>query len=129
MANTTSPAKKVAEGLGVAALAAAAAATYYFTGPDGEKHRKTVSSWATKAKSEMVQKMKHMKTVSEKTYQEASKEILAKYKQAKNIDPKELAALGKELKTTWDKISKEVSKLGAKTAKSKAAPRKIKAKK
>jgi hypothetical protein len=39
---------------------------------------------------------------------------LAKYKQIKNIDPKEVEALGKELKGHWEKIAKDLSKMGSK---------------
>jgi hypothetical protein len=108
---------KIAGGIGIAALAAGAAAVaegYYFSGKEGKKHRKQVSAWSKQAKMEMVKKIKEMKGVSKQAYDQASAEILAKYKQAKNIDPEELMAFGQELKGHWDKISKEVSKLGAK---------------
>ncbi|HYV33311.1 MAG TPA: hypothetical protein VE973_00480 [Candidatus Limnocylindria bacterium] len=114
MPKKTSTGTKVAAGLGVAALAAAAAATYYLSGPNGKKHRKQVSVWAGKAKKEMVQKIKGMKTFGKAAYEKAAKEVLAKYKQAKNIDPKELQALSQEIKTHWNKIAKDVAKLGAK---------------
>ena len=109
-----SAAGKIAGGLAVAALAASAAATYYFAGPGGKKHRKQVSAFSKKAKGEMLNKIKQMKTVSAVAYSQAAKEVLAKYKQAKHIAPGELAALASELKGHWDKISKDVAKLGAK---------------
>lgn len=112
MNKKTSSAGKVAAGLGVAALAAAAAGAYYFAGPSGKKHRNKLNSWAKKAKDEMLQKIKAMKTVSKRAYEDASREVLAKYKQAKNIDPKELADLGREIKGHWDKISRDAAKLG-----------------
>lgn len=114
MSKNTSPVAKVAAGLGVAAMAAGAAAAYYFAGASGKKHRKQVSDWTKRAKNEMLQKIKGLKTVSKQAYEGAFKEVMAKYKLAKNIDPKELAALGKELKGHWDKIAKDVAKFGAK---------------
>jgi len=105
---------KVATGLGVAALAAAAAATYYFAGPKGKQHQKQAKAWAGQAKAEMLKKIKGMKTVSKAAYQKAAREVMAKYKQAKNVDAGELAALGKEIQSHWNSISKEVAKLGAK---------------
>jgi hypothetical protein len=126
MPKNTSAARKVAEGLGIAALAGAAAATYFFYGKAGEKHRKQAAAWSKSAKAEMVKKLKVMKTVSKKTYDDAAREVMAKYKQAKNIDPKELTAFGAELKQHWENISRQALKLGAKPAKSKAA---VKAKK
>jgi len=113
MAKKTSTGSKVAAGLAVAALATAAAAAYYLTGSKGKQHRLQVKAWAKQARSEMLQRVKKMKSMSKQTYDTAAKEVLAKYKQAKNIDPAELAALGAELKGHWDDISKKVSKLGA----------------
>jgi hypothetical protein len=127
MPKNTSAAGKVAAGLGVAALAAGAAAAYYFSGPTGKKHRRDISSWTKKAKTEMVAKIKQMNHVSKAAYEQAAKEILAKYKQAKNIDPAELVALGRELKGHWDKISREVAKLGAKSRKAGAAAKRTRA--
>ena len=114
MGKQTSAIKKVAEGLGIAALAAGAAAAYYFSGPKGKKRRKAASAWSKKAKTEMVQKIRQMEGLSKKAYEKAAKEVLAKYKQAKNIDSKELSQLGHELKGHWAKISKSVSALGGK---------------
>ena len=124
-----STSKKIAGGLGLAALAAGAAAVaagYYFTGKEGKKNLKKLSGWSKKANAEMLVKIKQMKAVSKQTYDHAAKEVLAKYKQAKNIDPKELEAFGRELKRHWEKISKEVTKLGAKKKTAKKASKKSK---
>jgi hypothetical protein len=122
--------KKVAEGIGIAALAAGAAAAYYFSGKGGQAKRTQAKAWVKSAKSEMAQKIKGMEKLSKVAYEQAGKEILAKYKQAKNIDPKELAAFAQELKGHWDEISKHVAKLNSSTkAKSIKAPAKKKAKK
>jgi len=116
---------KLAEGLGIAALAAgaaAAAAGYYFYGEGGKKHRKQAAAWSKQAKTEMVKKIRQMESLSKTAYNQAAREVMAKYKQAKNIDPAELQAFGLELKGHWDKISKEIVKLGAgKTTAKKAA--------
>ncbi len=109
-----SPVRKIATGVGLAALAAAAAGTYYFYGAGGEKHRKAAKAWAKRAKSEMMKKIKGMKSVSKQAYSQAVKEVMDKYKQVKNIDPSELAALGKELSGHWENISKDLAKLGSK---------------
>ena len=114
MAKKTSSGAKIAAGVGIAALAAGAAAAYYFTGKGGKANRRKVSAWTHKAKQEVVRELKKMKTVSKAAYHKTAAEVLAKYKQAKNIDPQELTALGHELKGHWDKISKHVSKLGTK---------------
>lgn len=112
MATQKSNAGKIVAGVGLTALAAAAAAGYYFTGPNGKKHRKIVNAWSEKAKKEMLAKIKQMKNLSKETYLEASNEIISKYKDIKNIDPKELSELGKELKGHWNNISKDLKKAG-----------------
>jgi hypothetical protein len=115
--NKKSSSSKIAGGLGLAALAAgvaAIAAKNYFGGKEGKKRLKKLSGWSEKAKAEMLIKIKNMKAVSKQAYDQAATEVLAKYKQAKNIDPKELEAFGKELKGHWEKITKDISKLGAK---------------
>jgi len=104
--------KKIAEGSGLAALAAGAAATYFFYGQGNNKRRKQLSAWSKKAKEDMVKKIKAMEKVSKQNYEMATKEILAKYKQIKNIAPKDVEILGKELKSHWQKISADLVKLG-----------------
>lgn len=95
---------------GIAALAAAAAGAYYFYhGKEGPKHRKQLKSWAVKAKGEMMERMEKMKDFSQVAYNKAVDEVMDKYKRVKNIDPKELADLGMELKGHWDRISKQLS--------------------
>lgn len=113
-------------GIGMAAIAAAAAGAYYFYhGKDGEKRRKQLKSWAVKAKGEMMEKMEKMKEVSQQAYDGAVKDVMAKYKKMKNIDPKELADLGLELKSYWDRISRQ---LKTQPAAKRKAPAKGKAK-
>ena len=57
-----------------------------------------------------------MKQVTETAYSQAAREILAKYSRAKKISPKELAALGAELKRHWRQIARDVARLGTKTS-------------
>jgi uncharacterized protein HemX len=123
--NKKSSTGKIAAGLGLAAMAATAAAIaagYYFSGKQGKKHRKEFAGWSAKAKADMLIKIKKMEAFSKQAYNKAAEEVLAKYKQAKNIDPKELQTLGRELKGHWEKIAKEVSKLGTKNPSKKTAP-------
>jgi len=111
----TSNAGKVAGAVGLAAAAVAAVATgYYFYGKGGKAHRKQAGAWSKKAKVEMLQKIKQMKVVTEAAYHKAVAEVLAKYKQVKDIDPKELQTFGQELKAHWAEISKEAVKLSGK---------------
>ncbi len=110
---TSSASTKITRGLGVAALAAAAAATYYFSSAEGKKNLKKARAWTESAKKDMVAKIQDMKNFSEKAYQQAAKEVMAKYKQAKNIDPKEVMAFGAELKQHWESIAKHAAEVVA----------------
>lgn len=102
--------KAVAVGAGVAALAAAAAGAYFFTGKRGVKNRKKVSSWTAKAKRDVMSEMGKMKKVSKDTYNKTVDTVLANYKSVKSIDKKELADVTNELKAHWNAIAGEVEK-------------------
>lgn len=109
--------KKLAVGVGVgltALAAATAAGTYFFGGKKGAKNRAKVSKWADDAKKDVVKQLKGLEKVTKTTYAEAVDAVVAKYKQAKKIDPKELLAVAGELKGHWDAIAAEVEAAGKK---------------
>jgi hypothetical protein len=95
-------------GIGLAALAAAAAGAYLLYGKDGEKNRKKIKSWALKAKAEVLEKMEKAKDMSESTYQQIVEDVSKKYGAIKSIDPKELELLTKEMKGHWTRIAKHL---------------------
>lgn len=110
----------LAIGAGIAALAAAAAGTYFFAGKDGAKNRAKVSAWAEKAKKEVIKDMHKLQDVSKKTYDATVDTILDKYHDLKNVDSGDVKALAKELKTHWKSISghlKEGTATAVKTVK------------
>jgi gas vesicle protein len=120
--------KAIGAGIGVAALAAGAAAAYFLTGKGGAKNRKKLSKWAEKAKKEVVKEVKEMGAASQSSYNKAVDVVMKNYKDMQNIDKSELIAFGKELKGHWkaiqgemQKVVKEAKKLPAKksTGKSK----------
>jgi hypothetical protein len=97
--------------LGLAAAAAAAAGTYYFYGAkNAAKNRAQLKSWAVKARGEVMEKIENLKDISEKTYNTAVDQVVKKYKKMKQVAPKELAALQKELKGSWKAVKSEVAK-------------------
>ncbi len=103
--------KKVAieTGLGLAALAAAAAGTYFLYGSKNSvKNRKKVKGWMLKAKGEVLQEMEHMKNMSEGTYHDVIDAMAERYKILKNVDQKELNHLVKEMKSHWKHIKKDL---------------------
>lgn len=95
-------------GLGLAAIAAAAAA-YYFFGKKGKAHRKTVLSWAGKAKREAAAELKKLKKFTPKNYSKTIDKVVAKYDKFQKRYPAEFAALSRELKTAGSKILKHLS--------------------
>lgn len=109
MNSKTSNVKKGAEAaFGLAALAAAAGAYYFYGSKESQKHRKQMKAWAVKAKGEMMEKLEDMQSVSKEAYDKAVTEVMAKYKTMKKAPPKELEFLAKELKSHWKNISAQL---------------------
>lgn len=102
---------KVAVGAGLAALAVAAAGTYFLFGTKkGAKARKQIKGWTLKAKGEVLEKMEVLQDINEKAYNKIVDEVKAGYKKVKNIDAKDVEAFGKEMKSHWKGIKAEVEK-------------------
>jgi hypothetical protein len=111
---------KEAIGLGVAAIAAAAAGAYYLYGSaEGKANRKKVKSWMLHAKAEVMSEIEKMKEVNEGAYKEAVAKVTKKYKAMKGMDRAELAALVATLSGHWKDIRREIEKAGRKTSKKK----------
>ena len=106
--------KKSGKGLELAAAGAllAAAAGYYFLygSKQAKQNRIKVKSWALKAKADVMEQLEKVKTVGEKEFNEAVKTVSKKYARVKNVDPKELEALARELKSHWKSIKKDIEK-------------------
>jgi hypothetical protein len=104
---------KEAIGLGVAAIAAAAAGAYYLYGStEGKAHRRAVKSWMFKAKAEIMDEIEKMKVVNEGAYKDAVTKVIKKYKAMKGMDKAELAALVATLHGHWKDIRREIEKAG-----------------
>ena len=107
--NGASTQQKVAVGLGIAALAAAAAGAVFLYGTDaGKKKRKQIRGWMLKAKGEVLEKMESMKEWSEEGYNAIVDNVAKKYQNIKNVDPIEIAALVRDLKGHYKSIRKQV---------------------
>jgi hypothetical protein len=101
--------QKVAAGVGIAALAAAAAGAVFLYGTDaGKKKRKAIKGWTLRMKADVMDKMEKMKDVSEVAYHDVVDAVAKKYQQAKAIDPIELAALVRDMKNHWKGIKRQV---------------------
>jgi hypothetical protein len=95
-------------GLGLAALAASAAAGYFLYGKDGAKNRKKISGWMLKAKGEVLEKVEKLKNVTEEDYNMAITMVADKYAKVKGIDPEEVKAVTDELRKHWKSIKKHI---------------------
>lgn len=115
---------KIAEGVGLVALAAAAAGAFFlYSTKQGTKSRKKISSWMLKARGDVLEELEKAEHFNEKTYRQIVNVVAAKYKKFNHVDPVELEQLVKELKGHWRGIQKQVVSL-SKPASRKKAPRK-----
>jgi hypothetical protein len=96
-------------GLGIAAVAAAAGA-YYFFGPKAKQNRRKASAWANKAKKELLTEIAKLKAVSNSSYAAATSRIMKKYKKFQSEHPEEFAKLSAEMKSQWKNIQKHLPK-------------------
>lgn len=114
--------KVMAIGAGVAALAAA---SYYFFGPEGKKNQKKMKGWMIKMKGEIVEKMEGAKEVTEAAYHKIVDTVASKY--LKGATAEEAKMYVDMLKKQWKGISasfapkKKTVKKAVKTAVKKAA--------
>lgn len=92
-------------GVGLAAVAAAAAGAYFLYGKEGAKNRRKVKSWMLKMKAEVLEGLENAKEVNEKTYRKVVADVTRRYK---NVDKKELAEMARELMGHWRNISKQI---------------------
>ncbi len=107
-------AEKVAMGVGVAALAAAAAGMYFLYGTDkGKKQREALKGWMFKMKGEVMDRMEKMEDVSEGAYNNIVDTVARSYQGIKNIDKSEVKELADDLKKHWSKIKKHIATGGA----------------
>ncbi len=114
---------KIALGVGIAGAAALAA--YLYSTKEGKKARSTMSAWAIKAREEVTNKVAKAKDINEVFYNDIVKKTVSRYENMKGVDPKELAALGADLKKGWASVKKELkSKTKKVSSKTKAPARK-----
>ncbi len=105
---------------GMAALAAAAAGTYFLYGTkEGAKRRKQIKGWTLKMKGEVLERLENLQDVSKDTYEEVVDKVASGYKGLKNIDAEELGALVADLKSHWNNIHKAVTAKPKKSKQSK----------
>lgn len=89
-----------------ASLAGLAAASYFFFGPKGKKHRQHAKSWVIKMKGEVVEKLEAAREITEPIYHEIIDTVADEYKKGKKAGQPEIDALAKDLKKHWKSMSK-----------------------
>lgn len=114
--------KVVAIGASVAALAAA---SYYFFGPEGKKNQKTMKGWMIKMKGDVVDKMEDAKEVTEAVYNQIVDTVAAKYAKSGKSTAADVMGYVDILKKQWKGIAKSTA--GKKSAVKKAVKKVAKA--
>ena len=105
----------------VAAIAGAAAAGYYFYGSkDAKTHRKIAVKWAANMKSDVIKQAKKVKNIDRKTLEGIVVNAQKTYAGLKNMDRKEVERAGRELKSNWQEVLKELNRGAASTTKTAA---------
>jgi hypothetical protein len=96
-------------GLGIAVIAAAAAAGFFLYGSKNSvKNRKKIKGWSLKAKGEVLERIEKLKDVSEDEYNKIIDSVSEKYSKMKNIDEEEVKESMEELRKYWKNIKKEI---------------------
>ena len=93
----------IAAGVGLTALAAAAASVYLLTGKNA-KNRKKISKWAKDLQNDVVAELHKTQKATKSSYNKIVDTISKNYKDIKNIDTQELVMMTSELKSNWDAI-------------------------
>ncbi len=103
-------------GLGLAALAAAAGAYYFYGAKHSAQHRKQMKGWMIKAKGEVVEKLEKAKDLSQESYEKVVSQVMDKYGKVKGIDPTDLQAMAADFKKHWKNIASQLKPVVKKTA-------------
>jgi hypothetical protein len=103
----------VAIGAGVAALAAA---SYYFFGPEGKKNQKKMKGWMIKMKGEIIDKMEDAQDMTESAYHAIVDTVSSAYQKSSKVAATDVADYVAVLKKQWKGISGSLKKPAKKTA-------------
>ena len=101
------------------AAATAAAGYYFYASKNAEKNRKVAAKWAGNFKKDVLKQAKELKNLNRASFSRVVDGAAKAYEGVKNLDRKDLAKAGVELKQNWEKISEEIGKT------SKAASKKM----
>lgn len=128
--DSLSPTQKIGIGVGLTAAAVTAAGAYFLYGSkNAAKNRKTVKSWALKAKAEVLEKLEDAKDMTQDEYEMLVDTIAGTYATLKKASKSEISDFKNEMKSHWKAIEKDAGatkKVVKKAAKkvAKKAPKK-----
>jgi hypothetical protein len=114
-------------GVGLTAAAVAAAGAFFLYGSkNAAKNRKTVKSWALKAKAEVLEKIEQAKNMNKEEYDQLIDTVASVYQNAKTASKVDLSTFKKEMKDHWNQIAKTAVGPKKKVVKKAApAPKKV----
>ncbi|MCA9360297.1 hypothetical protein KC730_00200, partial [Candidatus Kaiserbacteria bacterium] len=105
-----SSAQKIGIGVGLTAAAVAAAGTYFLYGSkNASKNRKTVKSWALKAKAEVLEKLEDAKEMSQEEYEDVINAVAGAYAGLKSASKVDIKVFKDEMKNHWKAIEKSAA--------------------
>lgn len=97
-------------GVGITAAVAAVASGYFLYGSkNAAKNRKTVKSWALKAKAEVLEGIEKAQDMSKADYEQLVDTVVKTYLEAKSASKNELASFKKEMKDHWVGLVKDAN--------------------
>lgn len=109
--------QKIGVGVGLTTAAVAAAGAYFLYGSQSAaKNRKTVKSWALKAKAEVLERLEDAKEMTADEYEELIATVAGTYAGVKGASKKDIKEFASEMHDHWQKIEK-AAKPKAKQAK------------
>jgi len=99
--------QKIGVGVGLTAAAVAAAGAYFLYGSEkAASNRKTVKSWALKAKAEVLEKLEDAKEMSADEYEQLIAAVAGTYAGVKGATKKDLKEFATEMQDHWKVIEK-----------------------
>lgn len=99
--------QKIGIGVGLTTAAVAAAGAYFLYGSESAaKNRKTVKSWALKAKAEVLEKLEDAKEMTADEYEELIASVAGTYAGVKGATKKDLKEFAAEMQDHWKVIEK-----------------------
>ncbi len=99
--------KNVGIGVGLTTAAVAAAGAYFLYGSDNaSKNRKTVKSWALKAKADVLEQLEEAKEMTQDEYEELVATVVGAYATAKKASKKDIKEFAEEMRLHWKQIEK-----------------------